>query len=107
ATAVELILNDSLCRGALVYAGGTLMQILASCATALATGGIGQAYARTTNPPGATADGLQLAVTAGASLADIEFVQFHPTALAVGGAPALLVSEAARGEGGILINSEG
>jgi len=107
ATAVELIVDDGLCRGALVYAGGALIQILASCATALATGGVGQVYARTTNPPGATADGLQLAVAAGALLADVEFVQFHPTALAVAGAPALLVSEAARGEGGILINSEG
>ena len=107
ATAVELVVDDGSCHGAWVYAGGGLLQILASSSTALATGGIGQVYARTTNPPGATADGLQLAVAAGASLADIEFVQFHPTALAVAGAPALLVSEAARGEGGILINSEG
>jgi L-aspartate oxidase len=107
ATAVALIVNDEHCHGAWVFSDGTLLQIASSCATALATGGVGQVYARTTNPPGATGDGLQLGVAAGAALADVEFVQFHPTALAVAGAPALLVSEAARGEGGILINNDG
>jgi L-aspartate oxidase len=107
ATAVQLICDGGRCRGAWVFVGGAPRSIVAKCATALATGGIGQVYERTTNPPGATADGLQLAEGAGASLADIEFVQFHPTALAVLGAPALLVSEAARGEGGILINNVG
>ncbi len=107
ATAVGLIVDDARCRGAWIFADGELIPIVAAFATALATGGIGQVYERTTNPPGATGDGLKLAVTAGASLADVEFVQFHPTALAVAGAPALLVSEAARGEGGILINKDG
>jgi L-aspartate oxidase len=107
ATAVRLLDEDGRCRGAWVFANGALTPIAVRYATALATGGIGQVYERTTNPPGATADGLQLAVDAGAALADIEFVQFHPTALAVAGAPALLVSEAARGEGGILINADG
>jgi L-aspartate oxidase len=64
-------------------------------------------FARTTNPAGATADGLLLALNAGAMLADVEFVQFHPTALALAGAPALLVSEAARGEGAILVDASG
>jgi L-aspartate oxidase len=107
ASAVSLILDDGRCAGAWVFAKGELVPILASAATALATGGVGQAYLRTTNPPGATGDGLQLASDAGAALADVEFVQFHPTALAVTGAPALLVSEAARGEGGILVNKDG
>ena len=107
ASAVSLILSEGRAQGAWVYAGGALIPIMACSATALATGGIGQIYERTTNPPGATADGLGLAIAAGAALGDIEFVQFHPTALAVAGAPALLVSEAARGEGGILVNKDG
>jgi L-aspartate oxidase len=107
ATAVSLIVEDGRCRGAWVFADGRQRPIIAPAATALATGGVGQVYERTTNPPGATADGLALALDAGAALADVEFVQFHPTALAVAGAPALLVSEAARGEGGILVNKDG
>ncbi|MDQ6781461.1 MAG: L-aspartate oxidase, partial [Candidatus Eremiobacteraeota bacterium] len=102
----QLIVDDDRCAGAWVLVDGTEVAVRAR-ATALATGGIGQVYARTTNPAGATGDGLKLAIDAGAALADIEFVQFHPTALAIAGAPALLVSEAARGEGGILINDAG
>ncbi len=107
ASAVSLIVAKDRCAGTWVFTNGELVPVLASAATALATGGVGQVYERTTNPPGATGDGLQLASAAGAALADVEFVQFHPTALAVAGAPALLVSEAARGEGGILVNDEG
>jgi L-aspartate oxidase len=107
ATAAQLIMHEGRCAGAWVFARKELITNVASSATALATGGIGQVYERTTNPPGATADGLALGLLAGAALADIEFVQFHPTALAVPGAPALLVSEAARGEGGILVNKDG
>jgi L-aspartate oxidase len=70
----------------------------------LATGGIGQLYRYTTNPPEATADGLALAARAGARLADIEFVQFHPTALAAGSDPLPLLTEALRGAGAILVN---
>ncbi|MEU8901671.1 L-aspartate oxidase [Nocardia sp. NPDC048505] len=78
-------------------------------AVLLATGGLGQLYALSTNPPGATADGIALALRAGAAVADLEFVQFHPTVLytpgGLGRRP--LISEAVRGEGAILVDSEG
>jgi L-aspartate oxidase len=73
----------------------------------LATGGLGGLFARTTNPLGAIGQGLALAVRAGAALADMEFVQFHPTALDVGLDPMPLVSEAVRGEGAVLIDETG
>jgi L-aspartate oxidase len=82
---------------------GTMHELRAN-AILLATGGLGQIYKETTNPDVATGDGMAIAYEAGAVLSDMEFVQFHPTALAVKGAPRFLLSEALRGEGGILRN---
>lgn len=82
---------------------GSLHELRAE-AVLLATGGLGQIYRETTNPDVATGDGMAIAYDAGAGLSDMEFVQFHPTTLAVKGAPRFLLSEALRGEGAFLRN---
>jgi len=76
-------------------------------AVVLATGGVGGLYAATTNPPGTVGEGILLAGDAGARLADLELVQFHPTALAMGSDPMPLLTEALRGEGALLLDAEG
>ncbi len=100
-----LLLEDGKAVGArfIDETDGSLHEVHAG-ATLLATGGLGQIYRETTNPEVATGDGMAIAYEAGAVLSDMEFVQFHPTALAVKGAPRFLLSEALRGEGGILRN---
>ncbi len=83
------------------------LQRVGARAVLIAAGGAGQVYSDTTNPAVATGDGIALAALAGAALADMEFYQFHPTALSLAGAPRFLLSEALRGEGAYLVNDRG
>src|SRR5918996_2408075 len=95
------------CHGCYVFdrSEKTVHRYLAH-ATVLATGGLGRIYRSTTNPVGARGDGLAMAHRAGARIANAEYVQFHPTALAAPGAEGLLISEAVRGEGGVLLTPD-
>lgn len=105
---VDLVVEDGRCCGAVVLDEHSGEQfILPAKAVVLSTGGAGQIYARTTNPPNATGDGMAMAFRAGALLQDMEFVQFHPTALFLPSSPPFLLSEAMRGEGAQLRNHKG
>ncbi len=105
---VDLVVEQGRCCGAVVLNENSGEQfLLPASAVVLSTGGAGQIYARTTNPPNATGDGIAMAFRAGAQLQDMEFVQFHPTALYVPSSPPFLLSEAMRGEGGQLRNHKG
>nr|WP_290668022.1 L-aspartate oxidase [Ardenticatena sp.] len=96
------------CAGALFWVESEARwRLVMAGATVLATGGLAALYARTTNPPGTLGDGMAMAHALGATLADLEFVQFHPTAFAAPNAPAFLISEAVRGAGARLLNDEG
>jgi L-aspartate oxidase len=108
ASVLDLIVEDNKCLGAIVSRQKEKkVSLILSKAVVLATGGAGQLYERTTNPPVATGDGMAIALRAGAVLRDMEFVQFHPTALYLKGAPNFLLSEAMRGEGALLRNIKG
>jgi len=102
----RLIVEDGAVTGVLAAADGKPV-VLPTARVVIATGGIGGLYRETTNPLAAIGQGLTLAARAGAALADMEFVQFHPTALAVGRDPMPLVSEAVRGEGALLVDAAG
>jgi len=102
----DLVLDDNAVAGVMAERKGQVTYLPAR-AVVLATGGIGGLYAHTTNPLGSTGSGIALAARAGAILRDMEFVQFHPTAIAVGNDPMPLASEAIRGEGAVLINARG
>ena len=111
AIAAELLVDsDNECKGVIVYNELTgEHEIVYTSALVLATGGLGQLYKYTTNPECATGDGIDLAYNAGAIIQDMEFVQFHPTALALdpNSKDRFLISEAVRGEGARLVNNHG
>lgn len=104
---IDLITEDRECYGALVQKPDGKKLFVCAKATVLCTGGTGQLYRYTTNPAIATGDGIALAYRAGAIVRDMEFIQFHPTALVYPGAPRFLISEAVRGEGAVLRNING
>jgi L-aspartate oxidase len=106
ALTTDLVINGSECHGAYVLRDREVTALFAK-ATILATGGAGQIYSRTTNPPVSTGDGMAIAFRAGAELEDMEFVQFHPTSLFLPSAPHFLLSESMRGEGAKLLNVHG
>jgi L-aspartate oxidase len=104
----DLIVKDGAVAGAVACDASTRHSVLIHArATLLATGGLGRVFRETTNPDVATGDGVAVAWRAGAEISDIEFVQFHPTALHIEGAPRFLLSEALRGEGARLRNAKG
>lgn len=106
-TTADLIVNDGEVAGAvLLDAAGNLIPVRAR-AVLLASGGAGQVYSDTTNPAVATGDGIAMAWRAGTEISDMEFYQFHPTALSLPGVPRFLLSEALRGEGAYLRNASG
>jgi len=106
--AEDLVMQGTAVAGVRIRpADGAECHVLPARAVVLATGGIGGLYAMTTNPALSRGDGLALAARAGAIIADAEFVQFHPTGIAIGRDPAPLATEALRGEGAVLINERG
>jgi len=105
--AIDLVTNQGECHGAIVQMPDGKRIFVRGEATIMCSGGAGQLYRYTTNPEVATADGVAMAYRAGAQIRDMEFIQFHPTALSYPGAPRFLVSEAVRGEGAVLRNITG
>jgi L-aspartate oxidase len=104
---LDLLVHEGRCEGALIADRDGALTAVWSRAVILATGGCGQIFRETTNPAVATGDGLALAWRAGASVQDLEFIQFHPTVLYVAGLARHLITEAVRGEGARLVDSLG
>ena len=107
ARVVGLVNDDGRCVGATYLTEDGAAHVASAAEVLLATGGAGQVFSDTTNPPVATGDGIAMAYRAGARVVDLEFVQFHPTALRMEGQPRFLLSEALRGEGARLVNAAG
>ncbi len=106
AMAIDLLTASDRCAGALVEVRGELRAVWGG-AVILATGGAARLFRESTNPAVTTGDGIAMAYRAGARLRDMEFMQFHPTVLYVPGAPRKLLSEAARGEGALIVDRRG
>jgi L-aspartate oxidase len=104
---LDLLTYDATCRGAIIATRHGETMLVWARQTILATGGCGQVYRESTNPPVATGDGHAMAYRAGARLRDMEFTQFHPTVLYIAGGSRSLISEAVRGEGGWLVDKDG
>ena len=105
---LDLVMEGGRCRGARVLSTASGRRFVCRApVTVLATGGAGRLYARTSNPPIATGDGIAAALRAGAIVTNLEFMQFHPTALDMPGRPAHLLSEALRGSGATVIDRAG
>jgi L-aspartate oxidase len=105
--AVELFVLDGRVQGVIALDEGGRLHLVRAAATLLATGGPGRVYLKTTAPEGLDGDGLAMAARAGARLRDLEFVQFHPTALDVNADPLPLITEALRGSGALLVDGSG
>jgi L-aspartate oxidase len=104
---IDLVTHEGACRGALVWNPRHGKTLVWARRTILATGGAGQIYRESTNPPGASGDGMALAWRAGATLRDMEFMQFHPTVLYIAGGSRSLITEAVRGAGAWLVDKDG
>jgi L-aspartate oxidase len=107
AFALDLVVEGGRCVGVVVARPDGTTQVVRATHTLLASGGAGQLFALTTNPAEATADGVAMALRAGVAVADVEFVQFHPTALAIDRHPRPLLSEALRGDGALIRDIHG
>jgi L-aspartate oxidase len=105
--AVDLLTRDGEAAGAILSRPDGELEAAWAARTVLASGGLGRLYRETTNPRVATSDGVAMAFRAGAVVADLEFVQFHPTTLYLAGAERFLITEAVRGEGGVLRDGAG